>query len=52
MKKRVLYLGVGMLFLCVSAFINSAALAQDTENCFRGTVKDANGAVIVGARVV
>jgi hypothetical protein len=45
MKKISLSFG-GILFLFLSAVINLPVFAQTSESCFRGTVKDADGAVL------
>ncbi len=51
MKKISLSFG-GILFLFLSAVINLPVFAQTSESCFRGAVKDADGAVITGARIL
>jgi catecholate siderophore receptor len=37
--------------IAIIMFLAFSAFAQNTEKCFRGTVKDANEAVIIGARI-
>lgn len=52
MKKSILSFRKVGLYLFLSVIFNLSVYSQTSESCFRGTVKDAGGAVVSGAKIL